>query len=349
LSGDLQDVEREVRGRIARTERGTELSAASKSGPGQVPAETKFEPVPGWGLLPHGMTFRGDATSVAVDSEDNVYVFNRGPVPMVVFDRDGNYLTGWGEGDFTRPHGATFDADNNVYLVDDDGHFVQKRTRDGSVLLTIGERGKGSPKESGEPFNRPTGIAVHPRTGELFISDGYGNSRVHRYDPNGQYMESWGSSGSMPGMFSLPHSICMLGEDRLVVSDRENFRLQVFSTDGEFIEQWHIHHPMTTLQGRGDDDSLYVGEMGPPPVQAGVPNLGNNVAVLSSAGEFVTRFGGSLPGPGPDQFTAPHGIAIDSQGSVYVAEVAWTFWYSRQPNPPLGEVPSLRKWRRVSG
>jgi len=133
------------------------------------------------------------------------------------------------------------------------------------------------------------------------------------------------------------------------VSDRENFRLQAFSTDGEFIEQWHVHHPMTALQGRGGDTCLYVGEMGPPPVQQGVPNLGNNVAVLTDTGEFVTRFGASLPGPGPDQFVAPHGMAIDSHGSVYVAEVAWTFWYSRQPDPPVGEVPSLRKWRRVSG
>jgi len=312
-------------------------------------ARTRFEPVPGWGLLPHGMTFRNDATSVAVDSEDNVYVFNRGPVPVIVFDREGNFLAGWGKGEFDRPHAARFYSDDNLYLVDDDGHFVQKRTRDGSVLLTIGERGKGTPRESGRPFNRPTDVAIHPRTGELFISDGYGNSRVHKYDPDGRLMKSWGSPGSGPGEFSLPHGVCMLGEDRVAVSDRENFRIQVFSTDGEFIEQWHVHHPMTALQGRGGDTCLYVGEMGPPPVQQGVPNLGNSVAVLTASGELVTRFGAPLPGPGPDQFVAPHGIAIDSEGSVYVAEVAWTFWYRRQPDPPVGEVPSLRKWRRASG
>lgn len=317
-------------------------------------AETKFEPVPYWAKLPMGISFYGDATSVAVDSNDHVYVFNRGTDPIAVFDSDGNFVRGMGHGEFTRPHGIEIDAEDNIYLVDDDGHYVQKRTNDGEVVFTLGTPGEPAEWQGGGMFNRPTDVAIHPATGDLFVSDGYGNSRVHRFDKDGKHVLSWGEPGSRPGQFSLPHNITMLGTDRVVVCDRENFRLQVFSLDGEFVDQWHIHHPMSITNGKNGDTSLYVGEMIPPPVQQGVRNLGARVAVLSEDGEFLQHVGAPLPGQEPDQFTAPHGIATDSQGSFYAAEVAWTNYYSRPDNsgletPPLGEVVSLRKWRRVSG
>ena len=97
----------------------------------------------------------------------------------------------------------------------------------------------------------------------------------------------------------------------------------------------------------GPNENIFVGEMGPPPVQEGVKNLGNSVSILSPDGNLLERIGGELPGSEPDQFVAPHGIAVDSKGSIYVAEVAWTFWYSRQPDPPVGEVPSIRKWKLI--
>lgn len=317
-------------------------------------AETKFEPVPNWAKLPMGISFYGDATSVSVDSEDNVYVFNRGTDPIAVFDPEGNFLRSMGHGEFTRPHGIEIDADDNLYLVDDTGHNVQKRTKDGKLLFTLGTPGKPAEWQGGGMFNRPTDVAVHPESGDLFVSDGYGNSRVHRFDKNGKHILSWGESGSRPGQFSLPHNIAMLGNDKVIVCDREMFRVQIFTLDGEFVDQWHIHHPMSITNGRNGDTSLYVGEMIPPAVQRGVPNLGAGVAVLSEDGEFLQHCGASLPGQGPDQFTAPHGIVTDSQGSFYVAEVAWTNYYSRPDNsgldtPPLGEIVSLRKWRRVAG
>ena len=315
-------------------------------------SQTKYEPVPGWAKLPMGVTFRGDATSIAVDSKDNVYVFNRGTEPIAVFDVDGNFLRGMGHDEFVRPHGIEIDRNDDLYLVDDDGHFVQKRTNDGQVVFTIGTKGQPCDWQSGGMFNRPTDVAIHPETGELFVSDGYGNSRIHKFDPDGQHMMSWGEPGTDPGQFSLPHNISMLGLDKVVVADRENFRLQIFTTGGEFVEQIHIHHPMSVTQGKGDDDNLYVGEMIPPPVQRGVRNLGAMIAVLSSEGDYQQHLGGPLPGEGPSQFTAPHGVSTDSQGSVYVAEVAWTNYFSNPDNsgleaPPLGEVVSLRKWRRL--
>jgi DNA-binding beta-propeller fold protein YncE len=133
----------------------------------------------------------------------------------------------------------------------------------------------------------------------------------------------------------------------VVVCDRENFRLQVFTEDGEFIQQVHMHRPMAIAPGRGDDEAIYVGEAGPPPVQQGVPRLGQRVTVLDNEFNRITHFGADLPGEGPGQFLAPHGIALDSEGSVYVAEVAYTAYGSLQ-DPPR-EVISLRKWRRVSG
>jgi len=303
-----------------------------------------YSPVPNWCKLPYGMTFKNDATSVAVDSKDNVYVFCRGPVPLFIFDSEGNYINSWGEGEFLRPHGICLDKNDDLYLIDDQGHMIEKRTKEGKLIFRLGEKGKSSVRQSGDIFNLPTDAIVDPDNGDIFISDGYGNSRVHKFDTEGNYIKSWGEPGSDEGKFSLPHNIAITSDKRLIVADRENFRLQIFDTEGNFIDQWHIHHPMSVTTDR--KDNIYVGEMGPPPVQEGVKNLGNCVSILNSEGKLIERLGDELPGSNDNQFVAPHGIAVDSNGSIYVAEVAWTFWFSRQENPPIGEIPSLRKWQR---
>ena len=318
-----------------------------------VDSTTKFVPVDMWAKIPMGVTFRGDATSIAVDSEDNVYVFNRGNYPIAVFDKGGDFIRGFGHGDFVRPHGIEIDLDDNIYLVDDDGHFIQKRNNDGEIVFTLGEKGKPCKWQSGGMFNRPTDIAIHPITRDLFISDGYGNSRIHKFDSDGKHILSWGSPGTEPGEFSLPHNIAILGNDKVAVCDRENFRVQIFSLDGEYIKQIHINHPMSITEGKKGDDRIYVGEMLPPPVQRGVPNLGAKISILNPDGQIIKQIGDSLPGEGLNQFTSPHGITTDSNGSIYVAEVAWTAYFSRPENsgldnPPLGEVVSLRKWIRES-
>jgi len=169
----------------------------------------------------------------------------------------------------------------------------------------------------------------------------------HIYSPDGKLIKSWGESGARPGQFSLPHNVCMLGDDQIVVCDRENFRLQVFTTDGEFVRMVHAHRPISIYAGKGDDTSIYVAEAGPPPVQAGVRRLGCDVVVFDRDFNEITRFGNELPGEGVDQFMSPHAMAVDSEGSVYVAEVSFTAYGSLQ-QPPR-EVVSLRKWKRVSG
>lgn len=308
---------------------------------------TRYEPVPLWGHIPHGVWLR-EATSVAVDSQDRVYVFNRGSHPMVILDKDGEFVAAWGQGQYQRPHGVTVDADDNLFLADDMDHTIKKTDRQGNVIFTLGTPGEPAPWQEGGTFNRPTHVAIRQSTGEFFVSDGYGNSRVHKFDPDGRLMMGWGEPGTGPGQFSLPHNITMAGDDRVVVCDRENFRVQVFTADGEFVTQWHHHRPIAIQSGKGDDTNLYLGEAGPPPVQQGVPNLGMRVLVLDRDGNEITRFGASLPGEGPDQFIAPHGIDVDSEGSVYIAEVSTTSL--GLTGTALDHEPvSLRKWRRVSG
>lgn len=316
-------------------------------------SEVRYEPVVGWGVLSDGMSFLGDATSVTVGSDDLVYVFNRGTHPLVVFDRDGSVVSSWNaNGDFDRPHGIAIDGADCLFLVDEAGHFVDKRTNDGELIFRLGTRGKPAEWQAGSCFNRPTDVAVHSETGDIFITDGYGNSRVHRFDSSGKHLLSWGSPGTGPGAFSLPHGVCLMGADRVVVCDRENFRLQVFDWEGGFVEQWHMHHPAAIVSTPDAGGRLIVGEMGPPPIQGRVPNLGHSVSLLDWSGWLLGRLGSELPGAGPGQFIAPHSIAVDSRGDVYVAEVSssWyaSFWGSRLGPVTHSEAPSLRKWRRCT-
>ena len=167
---------------------------------------TVYEPVPGWPAIPHPMSF-GEATSVAVDRQDRVYVFNRGHNPMMIFDRDGKFVDTWGAGQFQRAHGVYVAPDGNLFLVDDLDHVVKKTTTAGEVLMILGTPGQSAAWQQGGIFNRPTDAWVSPVSGDLFVSDGYGNSRVHRFEPDGGHVLSWGEPGSDPGQFSLPHHL----------------------------------------------------------------------------------------------------------------------------------------------
>ena len=249
--------------------------------------------------MPAGVSFGGDANSVAVDSTDRVYVFSRGPRPMLVFRTDGTPVGGWGDGEFQNPHAVTIDADDNVYLVDSRlGHVVQKRTKNGELLMQIGTFGRPAERHSGRYFNGPTDVAVHPVTRELFVTDGYGNARVHRFSPEGTHILSWGESGRYPGQFSIPHGITFLDADHVIVCDRENFRLQIFTLDGTFVEQWHAFRPLAITRA-SQDGLFFVAELGPAPSQHGLPNLGNRVIVINTRGETVARIGSTLPAMRP--------------------------------------------------
>ncbi len=305
-----------------------------------------FEPIEGWGRLPEGWRYV-ECAGVAVDKRDNVFVFTRGEHPVIVFDRDGRFLRSWGEGVVRRAHAITIDADEMVWLSDDLHHTVRKFTPDGKLLLTIGDPDKPSELQGGKPFNRPTHVAICPRTGSLYISDGYGNSRVHKYAPDGRYVMSWGEPGTDPGQFNLPHNLATDADGLVYVADRENHRVQIFDGQGRYQGQWnHLHRPCGLFADRRDNDHFYIGELGTSlTVNEKTPNLGPRVTVLNNKGERVCRFGGRFVGEGPGEFVAPHALVTDSRGDLYVAEVSYT-WRGRHETPPR-EIRSFQKFRRT--
>ena len=300
-----------------------------------------YEVLDDWARLPDGWTLK-ETPGVAVDSQDRVFAFTRGDHPVIVFDRDGNFLRSFGEGLFTsRTHGMFIGPDDSVFCVDDGHHTITQFSPQGKLLMTIGAEGQPSAKWSGEPFNRPTHVAVSPRTGYLYITDGYGNSRVHKYTPDGRHVLSWGEPGVDPGQFYRPHNVAVDGDDNVYIADRENHRVQVFDADGKFQAEWHnIHRPDgLTL---GPDRNIYIGELNG---FDDAPGLGHRVSIMSRQGELLARFGDPKEGEEPGQFVAPHGIAVDSHGDIYVAEVSFTMG-GRHLDPPR-ELKSLKKLRKV--
>lgn len=309
----------------------------------------RYEVIEDWAKIPDGWSFT-DVGAVAVDSKDRVYVFNRGEHPMMVFDRDGNFLRSWGEGIFHRAHGLHIGPDETLYCTDDGDHSVRKCTLDGKVLLTIGIPGKPTPYMSGEPFHRCTHTALSPR-GDIYISDGYGNSRVHKYSPDGKLIKSWGESGTGPGEFNIPHNLCCDPDGWVYVADRENHRVQVFDGEGKYETEWHnLHRPCGMVMEVKRQPLCYIGEIGPTmPVNREVPNIGPRISIVDHEGKLLSRFGAAHAGyDRPDQFVAPHGMAVDSRGDIYVGEVSFTAWSQIYPNKEIPKgLRTLRKLVRV--
>lgn len=308
----------------------------------------RYEVLADWGKLPDGWALN-DVAAVAVDSRDRVYVFNRGAHPMIVFDRDGNFLRSWGEGVFKRAHGLFVGPDEHLYCTDDGDHTVRKCTLDGKVVLTLGIPDKPAPYMCGEPFHRCTHTALSPR-GDIYVSDGYGNARVHKYSPDGKLIKSWGEPGCDPGQFNIVHNICADADGWVYVADRENHRIQVFDGDGRYETQWNnLHRPCGLFTHGTRKPLFYVGELGPQmPVNRNVPNLGPRITILDHEGKKVGRLGDIEAGTRLDQFVAPHGLALDSRGDLYVGEVSYTAWPQINPGQPTPSgLRSLRKLKRL--
>ncbi len=288
-----------------------------------------------WAQVPFGWTW-DEVTAVAIDSQDRAFVFNRGEHPVMVFNRDGSFVTAWGEGIFKSPHGITIGPDDSVYCTDHFDHTVRKFTPAGELLLTLGISGQPSDtgatsidfrtiRHAGPPFYFPTNLAVG-MNGELFITDGYGNARIHKFAPDGKLLHSWGTPGSDAGQFQIPHGIAIDHRGVLFVADRENSRIQLFSSDGDYLGQWtDVARPQqVAFDSHGN---VYVAELGykaamwpgiaPPPGDA----PGGRVSVFDPNGKLLARWGGGNNPTAPGDFYAPHDVRVDSYGDVYVSEV----------------------------
>lgn len=308
-----------------------------------------YEIVEDWAKLPEDLAL-GDVTAVAVDARDNVFLFTRGEHPVIVLDRQGNILRTWGHGIFVRPHGLHIGPDDTIYCTDDGGHTVRKFTLDGKLLLEIGVPGQPSAFMSGLPFCCCTHTALSP-TGDIYVSDGYGNARVHKFAPDGRHLLSWGASGCAPGEFYIPHNIVCDRNGRVYVADRENHRVQVFDGDGHYETQWNnLHRPCALCLADGDPPRFYIGEIGPIMVQTlKFPNLGPRLTVLDANGRPLARLYAGPAGIGPGRLMAPHGLAVDSQGDIYVGEVSYTGWPLTFPGVEMpARLPTLHKLRRIS-
>ena len=309
--------------------------------------EHRYRVLETWATLPEGWQL-GDVAAVGVDRKDRVYVFNRGEHPMIVLDRAGIFLRSWGEGVFTRPHGIHMAPDDTIFCTDDGDHRVRRLSLKGKLLATIGIHHEPAPFMSGEPFRRCT----HTPEGEIYVSDGYGNARIHKYAPDGRRLMSWGAPGADRGQFNLPHNIACDADGWVYVADRENHRVQVFDSNGRFEAQWHdMHRPSGLYMPPGRCQLCYIGEIGPYyEFNRGTPNLGPRISIYTHEGALVTRLGTS-PAAGTElgQFLSPHGLAVDSRGDIYVGEVAVTAWPSLFPDRPLPKpVRSLQKLIRLT-
>jgi DNA-binding beta-propeller fold protein YncE len=299
-----------------------------------------------WEQRPDAISHR-DVAGVAVDAADQVYLFTRYDHQVLVYTAAGEFVRAWGAGSFTNAHSIQVGPDGAVYCVDNGDHSVRKFTPDGELLLTLGVLGTQADTgyrtdvpvrihnvetvaRAAGPFNGCTDVAVGPG-GDIFVSDGYGNCRVHHFSPAGKLLNSWGEIGSGPGQFMLPHGICLTPDGRLLVADRENERIQVFRTDGRYLEEWpDVQRPSSiALTPQGDvvvaelwrpaDNTSFVADT------TGTDQPGR-MSLLSPRGEVLDRWGASADDKAAaGNVIAPHMVAVDSTGSVYVGEVTYTY------------------------
>jgi DNA-binding beta-propeller fold protein YncE len=256
--------------------------------------------------MPKGESL-GVVSRVATDSQDRVYVFQRKDPPVVVFDRDGNYLGCWGVGAVKEAHGMKI-VDDVVYTTDRPDSVAVSFTLDGKPLLVLGKRGvhsdtgcEGRPwlaLRAGGPFNHPTEMMPHPN-GDIYVTDGYRNCRVHRFTRDGQLVKSWGTPGKGEDQYHLPHSIAIDPDGKLYVADRANRRIKVLSPDGDLLNMW------TGMGGPNDitlgkDGIFYIAEQEYDDKPA-------YICLRDGKGSVITRL----------ESRHIHGVGVDSRGDIY--------------------------------
>jgi len=297
-----------------------------------------YELVKDWPRLPADFSL-GSPTGIGIDRDRNILIFHRAgrkwsptsPMPdtritsktiLMLDPETGEILTSWGEDLFIMPHGLTVDGNDDIWVTDVGSHEVFRFSRQGRLLMRLGTaRVAGC---DANHFNCPTDVAV-TKDGSVYISDGYGNSRVIKYSSTGQYLFEWGSKGDKEGEFNLPHAIDLDDEGNVYVADRENKRVQVFDPMGKFIRQWgHRSFGMISsvafhregkrgIPGKGfvavDYASTWLGSR----------VTGSDIIFFDEAGHFMGKLGGHLKKEGKKCWY--HNIIMDEEGNIYVTDI----------------------------
>ena len=212
-----------------------------------------YKPVLDFFILPSGANF-GEVSGIALNSKGHIFVFNRGSKPLIEFDGNGKFIRTLGDGIFKSTHGLRIDSKDNIWITDTGLNVVLKLSPEGRVLMVLGRSNKAGEfltqsysstflNYDAPLFNQPTDVAFDS-VSDVFVTDGYGNSRIVKFDKNGKFIKTWGRKGNAPGEFNLPHSIAFDSKDLMYIADRENDRIQIFDAEGKFIKEWtHVGDP----------------------------------------------------------------------------------------------------------
>jgi len=283
-----------------------------------------FKVDPSWPKKPSTITW-GDVPGVAVDAKDNVWVFTRHAPNLQIYTPKGDLLKTWPDLEHKTAHHIKFDAAGNVWLADVGLHTVRKFSPDGKLLLTLGTPGVEGVDET--HLNKPTDMAIAP-SGDVFVSDGYGNNRVVHFDRQGKFVKAWGKMGSAPGEFNLPHAICMDSKGRLYVADRSNARIQVFDQSGAFVEQWRnllvpwglSITPQDEIWACGSSPTLDHNNQG----MTGIPPRDQVFMRFATSGKLLELWCPTLGAEGqekPGETDWVHAVATDSKGNLYAGDI----------------------------
>jgi len=279
------------------------VSVAETNSPASQVAGLPYRVVPDFFHWPNEWHF-GEVSGVASDSQGHIFVFQRTTPMLSEFDGSGKFLREVGAGLFTHPHGLRIDAEDNIWTTDDGSHLVLKLDHNGRPLLVLGRKGVAA--EADWLFNEPTDVAFD-KVGNIYVSDGYGNSRVMKFDRTGRFVKSWGSFGKGPGQFDLPHTILIDKEDHVYVGDRENKRIQIFDSQGKFLKQWtDIGYPYGLCFG--PNGHIWMADGG----YDRIVELNEKGGITGAIGE---------PGHASGQFAWVHFLTFGADGRLFVADV----------------------------
>lgn len=240
----------------------------------------------------------GAVSAVAIGKDDEIYILQRGAVPLLAFDKDGKFLRSWGQGLFKVPHGLRVDSEGNIWTTDNGNHVLRQFTREGKLLGTIGQEGKGVGGETG--FKSPDDL-VFDKAGNFYIADA-GNARIVKLSPEGKFLAAWGKKGKGEGEFATAHGLAIDGQDRIYVADRGNKRVQIFAADGKYLDSWTFGGNPFGLIVVGNELIASEGDQ-------------HQMYHLDTTGKTVATWGD------PKSLLLPHLMAQDSRGRLYISEV----------------------------